>query len=31
MIPLHARMVNLLPEETKDPARVAEESLCVVQ
>lgn len=31
MIPLHARMVNILPEETKDPKTVLEETLCVVQ
>jgi len=30
MIPLHPRMVNILPEETKDPRHIAEESLCLV-
>lgn len=32
MIPLHARMVNILPQATRpDPVALAEESICVVQ
>jgi len=31
MVPLHARMVNILPEETIDPAVAADESLCLIQ
>ncbi|RSH90719.1 hypothetical protein EHS25_009894 [Saitozyma podzolica] len=31
MIPLHARMVNILPQETTVPGSTPEESLCVVQ
>lgn len=31
MIPLHARMVNILPQEAKDPKARMDESLCVVQ
>ncbi|ODO05422.1 hypothetical protein L198_02115 [Cryptococcus wingfieldii CBS 7118] len=31
MVPMHARMVNLLPKETKKGAAKMEESLCLVQ
>ncbi|WVQ73014.1 hypothetical protein IAR50_002577 [Cryptococcus sp. DSM 104548] len=31
MVPMHARMVNLLPKETKKSAAKMEESLCLVQ
>ncbi|ORX34918.1 hypothetical protein BD324DRAFT_652640 [Kockovaella imperatae] len=31
MIPLHARMVNILPEETKEVPTMVDEGLCVVQ
>ena len=31
MIPLHARMVNILPEETSVPKTMAEEGLCLIQ
>ena len=31
MIPLHARMVNILPEQTKDSPTMVDEGLCLVQ
>jgi hypothetical protein len=30
-VPLHARMVNILPEETKDPPKVIPEGMCLIQ
>lgn len=31
MVPMHARMVNLLPEETTEASGLSAESLCLVQ
>ncbi|WVQ80085.1 hypothetical protein IAT38_002186 [Cryptococcus sp. DSM 104549] len=31
MVPLYARMVNLLPQETKNPSSAFEESMCSIQ
>jgi hypothetical protein len=31
MVPMHARMVNILPQETTVPGSTPEESLCLLQ